>query len=568
MTFQSIRIRCLTTFLTGLSLATFGASEPTRAENNSDDLAHVGLVLHWESNIGGAPLANGPQSFVLWSHTTEKREYVNVRYAPKLNSHVVNKREITTLRIPSGTIGVVTKVISDGASFEVEFSDAKGKVLGLTVMDAKDVSPIDTRIIERIRGEEVDQKRLEQAIISGEKILKTPRLGLQGATEKAQKLVATYKTLGRNVDIEPYSQRIAFAVTLTSNGILESMDAETGAVLWRTQAGISTLPMFGPGVSDDYVVATNGNVFYVYELATGNIVTSRKLEFTPTACPTVLGDKIIVPSVDGRLVAYDIKKPEIAPAIIRIGIENRLGVVISADRKFFAWPTGRKLIQAKMDQFPILWNATSVNERILALPIATQNGFLASTEHGTVFHCSTGREDALFWKTRLAVQVSQSPLANKELAFVVSDEGILFALRMQDGTDAWGHQPQHIQNLIAVGKKHLYVKDWRKALVAIDLETGLESAQTSLILPDVVPNKITDRLLFVTKQGQVTCLREIDATVPSFTTEMNVASTAIQVAPKNPEETAPKPMEDESNVFEGAGSTTTTTDEDPFKIDP
>ncbi len=503
MSFQSIRSRFLGTLLAGLSLTTLSPLEPARAENNSDDLASIGLTLHWEANVGGAPLANGSQSFVLWSHTTEKREYVTVR---------------------SGN-----------------------------------------RIIERIRGEEVDQKKLDQAIISGEKILKTPRLGLEGATEKAQKLFATYKTLGRKVDIEPYSQRIVYAVTLTSNGILESMDAESGAVLWRTEAGKSTLPMFGPGVSDDYVVVTNGNVFYVYELATGNFVTSRNLAFTPTACPTVLGDKVIVPSVDGRLVAYDIKKPEVAPGIIRTGTENRLGVVISADRQFFAWPTGSRLIQAKMDKLPMLWNATGLHEPILSLPIATQSGFLAATELGTVFHCSTGREDSLFWKTRLAVQVSQPPLANKELAFIVSDEGNLFALRMQDGSDAWGHQPGNIQNMIAVGKKHIYVKDSRNTLVAIDLATGLESGRSNLILPTVVPNKITDRLVFVTKQGQVTCLREIDASVPSFTTEMNTEATAAPVTPKKTEEPSTK-MEDDSNVFEGAGSTTTSGD-DPFKID-
>ena len=460
--------------MTGLTLATSGFVWTCPRKDNSDDLASIGLVHFWESNVGGAPLANGCQSFVLWSHTSEKREYVTVR---------------------SGN-----------------------------------------RVIDRIRGEEVDQKKLDQAIIDGKKLVKTPKLGLEGATEKAQKLVATYKTLGRKVDIEPYSQRIVYAVTLTSNGIIETMDAESGAVLWRTEAGKSTLPMFGPGVSDDYVVVTNGNVFFVYELATGSLVTSRNLAYTPTACPTVLGDKVIVPSVDGRLVAYDIKKPDIAPGIIRTGKENRLGVVISADRQFFTWPTENRLLQAKMDKVPILWNAVNLTEPVRSLPIATQNGFIASTGLGTVFHCSTGREDRLFWKSRLAVQVSQSPLANKELAFVVSDEGNLFALRIQDGSDAWGHQPTNIKNMVAVGKKHIYVKDSRNALIAIDLATGFESGRTNLILARVIPNKISDRLLFVTKQGQVTCLREIDATIPSFATEMNAGALhlrSLQRKPKN-----------------------------------
>jgi outer membrane protein assembly factor BamB len=566
MTFQSIRSRFLGTLVAGLSFTTLCSFEQARADNSPDDLASVGLTVHWEANVGGAPLANGSQSFVLWSHTTEKLEYVNVRFSPTQNSRVAIKNGITKLGIPSGTIGSVTKVISEGSRFEVEFSDSNGKSIGATVMDAKDVSPIDTRIIERIRGEQIDQKKLEQSIINGEKLSKPPRLGLEGATAKAQKLVATYKTLGRKVDIEPFSQRIVYAVTLTTNGILESIDAESGAVLWRTEVGKSTLPMFGPGVSDDYVVVTNGNVFYVYELATGNVVTSRSLAFTPTSCPTVLGDKVIVPSVDGRLIAYDIKKPEVAPGIIRTGTENRLGVVISADRQFFAWPTGSRLIQAKMDKLPVLWNAVGLHESILSLPIATQSGFLASTELGTVFHCSTGREDSLFWKTRLAVQVTQPPLANKELAFIVSDEGNLFALRMQDGSDAWGHHPGNIQNMIAVGKKHLYVKDSRNSLVAIDLATGLESGRSNVILPTVVPNKITDRLIFVTKQGQVTCLREIDASVPSFMTEMNVEATNAPVTPKKTEEQSSAKMDDDSNVFEGAGSTTTPGD-DPFKIE-
>jgi hypothetical protein len=137
---------------------------------------------------------------------------------------------------------------------------------------------------------------------------------------------------------------------------------------------------------------------------------------------------------------------------------------------------------------------------------------------------------------------------------------------MQDGSNAWGHQPRNIKDIIAIGKKHIYVKDSSNTLVVIDLASGLESGRSNLILPTVVPNKITDRLVFVTKQGQVTCLREIDATVPSFMTEMNAEGTAASVTPKKTEEPSTTKMDDDTNVFEGAGSTTTSGD-DPFKID-
>ncbi len=511
MKFQSIPCRLLVIFLTSVSIAAscstnHALAADNKTESNNGDLATFGLVIQWESNIGGAPLANGPRSLVVWPHTTAKREYVTVRNG--------------------------------------------------------------SRVIERIRGEEVDQKALEAAIFRGEKLLKSPRLGLEGAKMKAEKLIATYKILGRKVEAETYSQRLVYAVSLTTNGIIQVIDSETGAVIWRTETGNSTLPMFGPGVSDEYVAVTNGNMFYVYELATGNSVTSRKLAYTPTACPSVLMDKVIVPSIDGRLVAYDINKEVIPPGIIRTGTENRLGTTLSANQRFLSWPTGNRLVQARMEKTPALWTYASLNEPIVGLPIATQNGFLASTIYGTVFHCSTTRDDTVLWKSRLAVQISQSPIANKDLAFFVSDDGLLFALRLADGVDVWGHQPKNVRNMIAVGKEHIYVKDSRNSLVAIELSTGLVSGRSDLILPDVLPNTINDRLFFVTKQGQVTCLREADATFPTFSTEFSGVVAATPTKQTKPEEGKSQTMEEESNLFEGAGAMNDAAAADPFGTDP
>jgi len=494
--------------LTIISVAALCSPKPARAETNNaessrGDLESIGLVMHYQSNIGGAPLANGPQSFVLWPHTTEKREFVTVRNG--------------------------------------------------------------NRVIERIRGEEIDHKAMEAAIVRGEKLSKSPRLGLEGAKLRAEKLVATYKILGRKVDVEPYSQRLVYAVSLTTNGIIQAIDAETGAVIWKTEVGNSSLPMFGPGVSDEFVAVTNGNMFYVYELHTGNIVTSRKLKFTPTARPSVLLNKVIVPSVDGRLVSYDINSAIVPAGIIRTGIENRQGLTISANHQFISWPTGNRLVQARMEKLPALWNYSSLNEPIIASPIATQNGFLASTVYGTVFHCSTTLDNTVLWKTRLAVQVSQSPIANKDLAFIVSDDGSLFALRLADGTNAWGHQPKNVRNIIAVGKEHVYVKDARDSLVVIELATGLASGRSNLILPDVIPNTINDRLFFVTKQGQVTSLRESDATIPTFSIEFSgVTATAPSIQTK-PEVDPTQTLDENANVFGGTDATTNETPAaDPF----
>ena len=84
MKLQSNLCHFFAVLLLSTSIAILSPHSQALAQVNKGDLASAGLVVHWESNIGGAPLANGSQSFVLWSHTTEKREYVTVRSGGRL----------------------------------------------------------------------------------------------------------------------------------------------------------------------------------------------------------------------------------------------------------------------------------------------------------------------------------------------------------------------------------------------------------------------------------------------------------------------------------------------------
>ena len=202
---------------------------------------------------------------------------------------------------------------------------------------------------------------------------------------------------------------------------------------------------------------------------------------------------------------------------------------------------------------PKLWASIGSNETILSSPVATQRGFLAITANGTLMHCSTAREGSLLWKSRLAVQITQSPLFNNDIAFVVSDDGFLFALRMSDGSDAWGHQPANVKNLVSIGKKHIYVKDSRNTLVAIDIASGIESGRTNSTVPNIIPNAISDRLFFATALGQVSCFREMDTISPIFTTELSDTTAKAPPAVEKPSESKPQTPETDANPF-GDGS--------------
>ena len=475
------------------------------AQISHQGLSDMGLAVHWESNIGGSPLANGRNSFVVWPHSTAKREHVTV------------------------TLG--------------------------------------NRVLAKIDGSEIDTVALENAIVKGDRPDVAPRLGLEGAKKKASKLVATYKTLGRQAEMVPFSSSLSYVVTLTTNGILEAIDAESGAVLWQVEAGDPSLPMFGPGVSDTHVVITNGNFLHIYDLETGNQVNSRPLQFSPTGCPRALPDWALVPSVDGRTVGYNISSIKVAPTFLRTGVENRLATVVSADRAFIAGPMKSKLLISKIDndKMPVLWTAVSFGENMASLPAATQSGYVATTANGTVFHCNTERNDSIVWKTRLATQITKSPVVNKDFVFVTSDDGFLYGLGLSDGVEIWESPIPNINEVMSVGKKHVYARNTSGLLVAFDIATGKETGRSPFVVPDVLPNSISDRIFIVNKKGQLACLREVDATEPTFVTTLGGSAPKSNKPANNADEDTKATEEEDTSMFDGAGDTAApATEEDPF----
>jgi hypothetical protein len=79
--------------LFGLALAAFlGLSGNLRAQINQRDLAPLGLELMWENSIGGAGLVQGADSLVVWPHSSERREYVDVFVGNRLIERIDARR--------------------------------------------------------------------------------------------------------------------------------------------------------------------------------------------------------------------------------------------------------------------------------------------------------------------------------------------------------------------------------------------------------------------------------------------------------------------------------------------
>lgn len=468
---------------------------------SDQSLRHSNLTMHWEGNIGGTALANGERSFVVWPHSSKRRE--------------------------------VVRIVDNG------------------------------RVLASFRGDEINEEALESSVLEGKRPDEVPRLGLEGAKLKADKLVKIYERIGRKVELQSENPQQIYAVSISSTGVVCAMDAENGSVLWKNQLPHFRQTILGPGVSDNYVAAVNAGEYFVYDLTTGNTVARRKLSYIATGTPLPIDGKVAIPSVGGRLVMYNILEADAAPVVLRIGEENRQNLLLSPDTKFLAWPMKNKLVISKLETPPILWTSVVATSEIPSAPIGTSDGYLFITQEGVVFRCTSDRINPVKWKTKLGTTSNQSPVIGSEVVTIVSEDGLLYALNLDTGEPIWQSPVQGIHSVQNVTSTHIYAVDTARNLVTIDIATQQVQSKVFIGMATAVPNSVTDRIYIVDPRGKVSCLREPQAFEPTlFAPRTDAAEPAAESpAPAPAATTSPG---DSSSVFGAESTSTPPASDDPF----
>jgi outer membrane protein assembly factor BamB len=432
----------------------FGFCANLVAQHRESELEKFGLVNHWEGNLGGAGTIGGTNSVLIWPHSTKNHEVVRV--------------------VVSG------------------------------------------RLVGTFYGDQIDQTELATSIATGSNGAKQPRLGMKGAQREAEKLAKKYTILGKKVDVQA-DEPVPFVYLVAVNqlGALSVLDAENGTLIWRNQLPDNTLPVFGPGASDEYVVLTNGKRLLVYEIATGRTVVDRMLEFVPTGQPTIANGKAVVPSVGGRTIFYDIKDSKVRSIVLRIGTENRFGIAKSADR-YLAWPVDSKLVIAQTEPETKLWTMFDTRSKIHAKPVAVDKGFVAVSESGNVFRCKNNRMEPLVWQTKIGSTCKQSPVPGEKIVTVVTDNNQIFALNLEDGLELWRSTSSGYVSVVAVTESKVYAFDKSGNLVILDAASGKIDGRISMGLIVPIANTVSDRLFFTAQDGRIVSIREEGAKTPTF----------------------------------------------------
>jgi outer membrane protein assembly factor BamB len=416
-------------------------------------------------------------------------------------------------------------------------------------------------VIEQFKASDTDWNKLAR---SSDAVVN--KLGSAGAREMAESVANTYRALKRDVEIVSETLDSTYLVAINRNGLLTSIDAETGSIYWQNQLPSYDLNTFGPGVSDEYVAVVNGNHLLVYGLEFGNLVSTQPMQFVPTGKVMLWKDRVLVPSAGGRVVSYSAIDPSAAPTVVRLGLENRKTLTQSSDSRFFGWITDSRLIIAKHDRLPKLWTSINAETAVPGDAVAVDDGFLFVSEYGAMIRTNLTSNNAITWRRKFGIPTGSTPVVSKTHAAFVSQNGLLVAADLASGLDSWERPIGGMSKVLNITANRLYAMDQAGKFSIVDVAKGSVLGKIPAAGYSPLVNNINDRIMLISEFGELICLREIDSETPVYTTTkiLDEADAKKSTEAASPEKSPGETMSGGASPFEVEKPATEQSVFDPF----
>jgi len=346
----------------------------------------------------------------------------------------------------------------------------------------------------------------------------------------------------------------------TTAAMLHAFDAETGRPIWSGPrlVGNPRQPSMAPAVNRRFVAVLNGTRLYVLNRVNGDLLWETELDGIPGSAPSLVDFRVMVPMLNGLIVAYRLKpvekQQELKPKgkgqapVVDTTPPEALKLVqghgtpltcqstgeatapplftsASEDEDMVAWPTraGTLLIAA----IPRVGNQFIIRHRVL-VGNGTAGGVAyrpadgkSPADAGLVYVVSSEgfiravneRTGESTWEFPAAEAVTEPPVRVADNVYVATQLGGMFCLDAKTGVQRWA-APQVIR-FVAAGPERVYAVDKLQRLVILDARSGsrLDSLDVHAF-PFRVANAQTDRIYLATETGLVQCLRDLRQVEP------------------------------------------------------
>jgi outer membrane protein assembly factor BamB len=282
---------------------------------------------------------------------------------------------------------------------------------------------------------------LMAACASGSKAPKPADLGADPALLGVR---TAWKTQIGKVDFPLAINTAANAVTLaSSDGTVSSLDAQTGASLWRIKlnAQISA----GVGSDGNYSAVVTRDNQLVTMAAEGELWRARLSSQVFTA-PLVAGERVFVLGADRVVSAFDARSGKKLWANQRPGealVLRQAGTLLAVNNTLVVGLSGR-LVGLNPLNGNVLWEAplatprgTNDIERLVDLVagVGRESGVVCARAFQAAVGCVNTAQGNLVWKQSASGAVGLT--GDDKLVYGVEGDGKLIAWRLSNGEVAW-----------------------------------------------------------------------------------------------------------------------------------
>jgi outer membrane protein assembly factor BamB len=300
-------------------------------------------------------------------------------------------------------------------------------------------------------------------------------------------------------------------LALTSGGIVQAFDAESGSTRWASQVAPPDRASSGPAANKDHVALISGAQLYLLNRADGRLLWTRLLGGPPGVAPALSTSHAYVAFLNGRVEAHSLTE-RVAPSWYFQSI-GRIYYRPAATENFVTWPTDRGHLYVGQAAKPRVLYRIETDSPVTAPPAEADPMLFVVTEDGHIycFEANNGKE---LWRYAMGSPASDRPAVVGDHLYVASTEPLLHALDVETGELLWS--APGVRKFAARGKKRVYGLDKLGRLTVLDQKTGAYvGTLPGSMNHQAVLNEETDRIYLVGSRGLIQCLREIGATEPT-----------------------------------------------------
>lgn len=312
------------------------------------------------------------------------------------------------------------------------------------------------------------------------------------------------------VKIESFEIQDSTLYALTSQSIIQAIDANSGATLWATRVGNANSPAIGFCANKQYVAVVVGSFLYCLDAKDGTQLWSRSCRSAPGAGPAISDTFIYVPMINGFVEVFSLETNGIKSAYFVSS--GRANIQPTVHNNTVAWPTDRgHLNVAPNFKTGSLFYRLKTDSVIVARSSAQADLLYVATIDGAAYALNESA-GSLQWKLALGESISEPVVPIGKDAYIVTDANNLHRVDSQFGfpSEQWPNSIPGITSFLAASNNRLYCMDQFQRIAVINHADGSRIASINAIGQDLrLINMQTDRIFVGTRSGMIQCLREI-----------------------------------------------------------